>query len=223
MDFELTQQKQTGFLDSFTLKMIAIITMVIDHVGYILFPENMTFRAIGRIAFPIFCFLIVEGFHHTRSHTNYLIRLCVFALLSEIPFDLAFFGTVMDWGHQNGCITLALGLASIFCLEEMNTKKIYAIPFVLIFAASYLVHCDYGIGGVLLICMFYLTRETPWMRMILTALILYIFFGAFELYGLIAMVFITFYNGKRGPQAKMLFYWFYPVHLLVLYAIAHYL
>ncbi len=223
MDFELTQQKQTGFLDSFTLKMIAIITMVIDHVGYIFFPENMTFRAIGRIAFPIFCFLIVEGFHHTRSHTNYLIRLCVFALLSEIPFDLTFFGTVMDWGHQNVFITLALGLASIFCLEEMNTKKIYAIPFVLIFAVSYLVHCDYGIGGVLLICMFYLTRETPWMRMILTALILYIFFGAFELYGLIAMVFITFYNGKRGPQAKMLFYWFYPVHLLVLYAIAHYL
>lgn len=223
MDFELTQQKQTGFLDSFTLKMIAIITMVIDHVGYIFFPENMTFRAIGRIAFPIFCFLIVEGFHHTRSHTNYLIRLCVFALLSEIPFDLAFFGTVMDWGHQNVFITLALGLASIFCLEEMNTKKIYAIPFVLIFAASYFVHCDYGIGGVLLICMFYLTRETPWMRLILTALILYIFFGAFELYGLIAMVFITFYNGKRGPQVKMLFYWFYPVHLLVLYAIAHYL
>lgn len=223
MDFELTQQKQTGFLDSFTLKMIAIITMVIDHVGYIFFPENMTFRAIGRIAFPIFCFLIVEGFHHTRSHTNYLIRLCVFALPSEIPFDLAFFGTVMDWGHQNVFITLALGLASIFCLEEMNTKKIYSIPFVLIFAASYLVHCDYGIGGVLLICMFYLTRETPWMRLILTALILYIFFGAFELYGLIAMVFITFYNGKRGPQVKMLFYWFYPVHLLVLYAIAHYL
>ncbi|MDD5998482.1 MAG: TraX family protein, partial [Lachnospiraceae bacterium] len=141
----------------------------------------------------------------------------------EIPFDLAFFGTVMDWGHQNVFITLALGLASIFCLEEMNTKKIYSIPFVLIFAASYFVHCDYGIGGVLLICMFYLTRETPWMRLILTALILYIFFGAFELYGLIAMVFITFYNGKRGPQVKMLFYWFYPVHLLVLYAIAHYL
>ena len=67
------------------------------------------------------------------------------------------------------------------------------------------------------------TRETPWMRFILTALILYIFYGSFELYGLIAMVFITFYNGKRGPQVKMLFYWFYPVHLLVLYAIAHYL
>lgn len=222
MDFEMTE-KQSGFLDSFTLKMIAIISMLADHIGYIFFPQDMVFRAVGRIAFPIFCFLIVEGFHHTRNHTNYLIRLCIFAIISEIPFDLAFFGTLMDWGHQNVFLTLAFGLAAIFCLEEMNTKRIYAIPFVLIFAASYFVHCDYGIGGVLLICMFYLTRETPWMRFILTALILYIFYGSFELYGLIAMVFITFYNGKRGPQVKMLFYWFYPVHLLVLYAIAHYL
>lgn len=222
MDFEITE-KQSGFLDGFTLKMIAIISMLADHIGYIFFPQDMVFRAVGRIAFPIFCFLIIEGFHHTRNHTNYLIRLCIFAIISEIPFDLAFFGTLMDWGHQNVFLTLAFGLAAIFCLEEMNTKRIYAIPFVLIFAASYLVHCDYGIGGVLLICMFYLTRETPWMRFILTALILYIFYGSFELYGLIAMVFITFYNGKRGPQVKMLFYWFYPVHLLVLYAIAHYL
>ncbi len=222
MDFEMTE-KQSGFLDSFTLKMIAIISMLADHIGYIFFPQDMVFRAVGRIAFPIFCFLIIEGFHHTRNHTNYLIRLCIFAIISEIPFDLAFFGTLMDWGHQNVFLTLAFGLAAIFCLEEMNTKRIYVIPFVLIFAASYLVHCDYGIGGVLLICMFYLTRETPWMRFILTALILYIFYGSFELYGLIAMVFITFYNGKRGPQVKMLFYWFYPVHLLVLYAIAHYL
>ena len=222
MDFEITE-KQSGFLDGFTLKMIAIISMLADHIGYIFFPQDMAFRAVGRIAFPIFCFLIIEGFHHTRNHTNYLIRLCIFAIISEIPFDLAFFGTLMDWGHQNVFLTLAFGLAAIFCLEEMNTKRIYAIPFVLIFAASYFVHCDYGIGGVLLICMFYLTRETPWMRFILTALILYIFYGSFELYGLIAMVFITFYNGKRGPQVKMLFYWFYPVHLLVLYAIAHYL
>ncbi len=222
MDFEL-EEKQVGFLNNFTLKMIAIITMLIDHIGYIFFPQTMAFRAIGRIAFPIFCFLIVEGFHHTRNHTNYLIRLCIFALISEIPFDLAFFGTLFDWGHQNVFITLALGLAAIFCLEEMNTKRIYGIPFVLLLVTSYLIQCDYGIGGVLLICIFYLTRETPWIRLILTTLTLYLFFGAFELYGLIAMVFITFYNGKRGLPVKMVFYWFYPVHLLILYGIAHYL
>lgn len=222
MDFEIAE-KSHGFLNGFTLKMIAVITMLIDHIGCIFFPEQLLFRAVGRISFPIFCFLIVEGFYHTRNHTNYLIRLCIFAILSEIPFDLAFSGTLINWSSQNVFITLALGLASIFCLEEMNTKRIYVIPFVLLFAAAYLLHCDYGIGGVLLICMFYQTRETPWMRIIPAFLILYCFFGSFELYGLIAFILIPLYNGKRGPQVKMLFYWFYPVHLLVLYAIAYYL
>jgi len=96
------------------------------------------------------------------------------------------------------------------------------LPFVFILITAYFLHCDYGIGGVLLICMFYLTRETPWVRLILCALILYVFYGGLELYGLIAMIPITLYNGKRGPNIKMFFYWFYPVHLLVLYAIATY-
>lgn len=212
-----------GFLNSFTLKIIAIICMVIDHVGYIFFPKILLFRAIGRIAFPIFCFLIVEGFFHTRSHLNYLIRLTVFAVLSEIPFDLALHQTPVDWQYQNVFFTLALGLIAIFCLEEMNAKRIFWIPLALTWLAAYLSNCDYSIGGVLLICMFYVTRETPWVRFILCALILYVFFNAFELYGLIAIIPITLYNGKRGPSTKMIFYWFYPVHLLLLYGIACYL
>lgn len=213
--------KTKGILDNFTLKMIAIITMLIDHIGYIFLNPSTSqyaiFRGVGRIAFPIFCFLIVEGFHHTRSHVNYLIRLCIFALISEIPFDLAFRGTLFDWSHQNVFITLALGLASIFCLEEMNNRRIFSIPLVLIWVASYLIHCDYGIAGVLLINIFYLTKKSPWMRLVLAALVLYMFFGAKELYALIAFPLIMLYNGKRGPSPKMLFYWFYPVHLLVLH------
>ena len=196
--------------------------MLIDHIGYILYPGVMSFRAVGRIAFPIYCFLIVEGFHHTKSHVNYLIRLSIFALLSEIPFDLAFYGSVFQPNHQNVFITLALGLLSLFCLEEMNTKRAYTIPLILIWVTAYFIHCDYGLGGVLLIGMFYFTREMPWFRLLLCTLILYIFFGTFELYGLFAMIPITFYNGKRGPNIKMFFYWFYPVHLLVLHAIAVY-
>lgn len=216
------EYKSFGFLNSFTLKMIAIICMIIDHVGYIFFPNTIIFRAIGRIAFPIFCFLIVEGFHHTRSHMNYLIRLTIFALLSEIPFDLAFLGTLFDWQHQNVFFTLALGLASIFCLEEMNNRRIYAFPLILMWGAAYFIHCDYGIGGVIFICMLYLTRETPWMRFLLSALVLYLFWGKLELVGLFAILLIAFYNEKKGPSAQMIFYWFYPVHLLVLYAIATY-
>lgn len=215
--------KSYGFLDNFTLKLIAIISMLIDHIGYILFPQVTALRAIGRIAFPIFCFLIVEGFFHTRSHLNYLIRLLIFALLSELPFDLAFYNTLFYWNKQNVFITLALGLFAIFCLEEMNNRRRYSVLFVLTLCVAYFAKCDYGIGGVLLICVFYLTRKTPWVRLILTAFILYIFYGGIEIYGIIAMIPITFYNGKRGPSAKMLFYWFYPLHLLALYAIKTYL
>lgn len=220
-------QVSKGMFDSFTLKMIAIITMVIDHVGYILI-DNATsqyeiFRGIGRVSFPIFCFLIVEGFYHTRSHVNYLIRLCIFALLSEIPFDLAFHGTLFYWAKQNVFFTLALGLAAIFCLEEMNNRRGYVVLLVLVCAASYYIHCDYGIGGVLLIIAFYKTRNMPTAKVILAAIILYMFFGKFELYGLIALPFILLYNGKKGLDLKMIFYWFYPVHLLVLYALAIYL
>lgn len=218
--------KPAGLFDNFTLKIIAVIAMVIDHAGYIFLDYGSTeydvCRGIGRIAFPIFCFLIVEGFHHTRSHVNYLIRLCIFALLSEIPFDLAFRGVLFDWSHQNVFITLAIGLASIFCLEEMNNRRLFAIPLVILWAAAYLVHCDYGIGGVLLINMFYQTKKSPWMRFVLAALILYIFYGPKELYGLAALPLIMLYNGKHGIPLKMFFYWFYPVHLLVLYVLSVY-
>lgn len=216
--------KSFGFMNNFTLKMIAIITMLIDHIGYIFVPAGTAyytvFRAIGRISFPIFCFLIVEGFFHTRSHVNYLIRLAIFALLSEVPFDLAFRQTPFYWGTQNVFITLALGLFAIFCLEEMNNRRIYVIPLILTFCAAIFSQCDYGIGGVLLICMFYITRHTPGIRIFLTGLILYLFYNSFELYGVIALIPIMCYNSKRGPQAKMLFYWLYPVHLLIFYGLS---
>ncbi len=215
----------SGFLNNFTLKMIAILTMLIDHIGYVFIPNTTSyyaiFRAIGRISFPIFCFLIVEGFFHTRSHVNYLIRLLIFALLSEIPFDLAFHKTLFYWNTQNVFITLALGLFAIFCLEEMNNRRRYVIPLLLVGCVAYFSHCDYGLGGVLLICCFYITRETPWMRALITSLILYMFYQPSELYGILALIPIAFYNGERGPQTKMFFYWFYPLHLLILYGITY--
>lgn len=209
--------------NNFTLKMIAIICMAVDHIGYVFFPSEPMYRHIGRIAFPIFCFLIVEGFYHTRSHLNYLIRLSIFAILSEIPFDLAFYKVPFYWQKQNVFITLALGLLAIFCLEEMNKQRRFVIPLVLTWLAAYFVHCDYGIGGVLLICMFYVTRETPLVRCLLCALILYLFWGTWELYGILALIPIMLYNDKRGPSVKMFFYWFYPIHLLIIYGIYTYL
>lgn len=217
------ENKQQGLFNNFTLKMIAIITMVIDHVGYVMFPDIAAFRAIGRIAFPIFCFLEVEAFYHTRSTWNYLIRLCIFAILSEIPFDLAFYGELFHPQKQNVFITLALGLCALFCLEEMTSRRRYIIPFAIILAVAYFSHCDYGAGGVLLVCIFYETRDNKVIQSILCGLLLYLFYGAFELYGLIALIPIFLYNGKRGPAFKMVFYWFYPLHLLALFLITHFL
>ena len=220
-------ERSKKFIDGFTLKMIAIITMAIDHIGYIFLPGTdyyNIFRAIGRIAFPIFCFLIVEGFQHTNSPMNYLMRLIVFAFLSEVPFDLAFFGTTLNMNNQNVFFTLAIGLACLFCLEEMNRRRWFSIFLVLLFVVSYFIKCDYGVGGVLLICMFYLTRDSFWVQFVLAGLIFYMFFGPAELFGLISLILIYFYNGKRGyNKAQWFFYIFYPLHLLILYGISIYL
>ena len=214
-------------LNSFTLKMIAIISMLIDHIGYIFLPGTeyySLFRGIGRIAFPIFCFLIVEGFQHTKSPMNYLMRLIVFAFISEVPFDLAFFGTTFNMKNQNVFFTLAIGLACLFCLEEMNRRRWFAIIFLLLFATAYFIKCDYGVGGVLLICMFYLTKDSFWVSFVLAGLIFYMFYGTAELLGLISLILIFFYNGKRGyNKAQWFFYVFYPLHLLILYGISVYL
>lgn len=219
--------EQRGYLDNFTLKLIAIISMTLDHIGYIFVPTDATaylaLRGIGRVAFPIFCFLIVEGFHHTKSPVNYLVRLLIFAFLSEIPFDLAFFNKTFDWNHQNVFFTLAIGLACLFCLEEMKIKRWYAVFLLLLFAISYFINCDYGTGGVLLICMFYFTgnsKDKFWMQFILAGLIFYLFYNVAELCGLIAIILIFFYNGKRGyNKAQWLFYFFYPLHLIILHFI----
>ena len=206
-------------INGFTLKLFAILCMLIDHIGVLFFHNILLFRIIGRMAFPIFCFLIVEGFHHTKSHINYLIRLLLFALISEIPFNLTFFGSLFYPGKQNVFFTLAMGLLCLFCLEEMNTRRIFVVPLVLIWLLAYAIHADYGIAGVLVICVFYLTREMPVVQILLTGLIFYYEFSALQLYALFAFIPILLYNRKRGPDFKMLFYWFYPVHLLVLYGL----
>ena len=107
-------------LNSFQLKCIAVITMIIDHTGAVLFPGELVFRYIGRISFPIFCFLLVEGFFHTRDMRKYMLRLGVFAVLSEIPYDLAFRGTMLEFSHQNVFFSLLIGVMMMYALEKSS-------------------------------------------------------------------------------------------------------
>lgn len=196
--------------------------MLIDHVGAVLFPGEMMFRYIGRIAFPIFIFLMVEGFYHTRDVRKYEIRMVIFAFLSEIPFDLAFSGEMFDWSYQNVFFTLAIGLVMMDLMDRWKGSSIKQLG---VWAAcmviAELLCTDYGAAGILIIFVFYRFRERPVAKIVVTAVIaLFGFDGWIECFCLFAFIPILLYNGKRGPSLKYVFYIFYPAHLLILYLIS---
>ena len=227
-----------------TLKIIAIITMFIDHIGAAILEHSMIFnyisqqnenayitlrttdlilRLIGRIAFPIFCFLLVEGFFHTRDVKKYALRLGIFCFISEIPFDLAFFKQPFYFGHQNVFFTLFIGLLVLIGLkkyEGIGAKNgIGRVLCILVGAGiARFLKTDYDIFGVCVIILFYLFRDRTLLRDITTMLVL-ILSNPLEITGILALLPIHLYNGQRGRQTKYTFYLFYPVHLLILYGI----
>lgn len=224
-------------LSGSTLKLIAIITMLIDHIGAaviarlliagqgseMLYKIYYAMRAVGRVAFPIFCFLLVEGFFYTGSRKKYALRLFGFALLSEIPFDLAFSGKILEFGYQNVFFTLLIGLLTIMLFDAVVKKQEWhpvlrsALLVIITFGgmgAAYLLHTDYDAKGVLAILVFYMTRQMRGLQIVAGCLAF-----CWELPAIVAFIPIAFYNGKRGWNIKYLFYAFYPVHLLVLYLI----
>lgn len=231
----MKKRTEKSGLSSFQLKIIAMITMLVDHVGCIFFPQYIILREIGRISFPIFCFLLVEGFFHTSNIWNYLKRFGILALLSEIPFDLVFHGTFVDWSGQNVACTLFLGLFSIWILEEGlhledNNKScsiwweygsIIAVVFIM-FAAECL-HTDYGAGGILMILIFYLLREQLVIQVLAMGVLNTFLMRGVQKYAVFAMLPISVYNGTRGIKLKYVFYMFYPLHLLVLWFIKVYI
>ena len=219
------------------LKMLAIICMVIDHSAAILYPviDAMRFpfsiggkvitlywimRKIGRLAFPIFCFLIAEGFHHTRSKKKYAIRLLIFAFISEVPFDLMRRGSFFDLSGQNVYFTLLLGLALIYAYESINGQFKTFCVMALIAATATLLRTDYGLAGVILVFVIYLFRTQPAVQALLSYPLLSGGIAAFA-----AFLPINLYNDQRGfiksPGLKFLFYLFYPAHILLLLGIRY--
>lgn len=207
-------------LSSFVLKMMAIITMAIDHVGAVFFPQYIILRIIGRLAFPIFCFLLVEGFYHTRDVHKYMLRLGIFAFVSEIPFDLAFFGTFIEFTHQNVFFTLFLGLLALYLL---NTKMLLVTKtvgvFLLMFLAE-LLHTDYGAIGILMILVFYSFREKLIIKSASIGIINMLLVGGVQAYATFSVIPILLYNGRRGYNLKYIFYAFYPVHLIIIFIVS---
>ena len=181
-------------------------------------------RLIGRLAFPIFCFLLVEGFLHTHDVRRYFLQLLGFGLVSELPFDLAFFHTPFYWGHQNVYWTLALGVLAMAALRHFQTAAGAATWQGLLCAGgcillAYLAQTDYDGIGVIIICALYLTRTNRKWQCLVGAVLF-----AFEITAPLAFVFLWFYNGQRGACSKAQkwgFYLFYPVHLALLACITN--
>jgi len=249
---EQTTGKKFG-LNGSLLKWIAIGTMLIDHVGaslievYLMnvhgtspyrgydslsYDQMMNWywvdyalRCVGRIAFPIFCFLLVEGFLHTRSVKKYAARMGLFCVLSEIPFDLALFGQVVRWDYQNVFFTLLLALAGIWGMDYFEKKEKRWMGVLCMGAAAALaevLHTDYGAFGVAVVAVLYLFRSQKALRTALGAG-LFLLYGGTEVLGALAFLVFPFYDGTRGRQPKYFFYVFYPLHLLILSAVGYWI
>ena len=149
------------------LKLIACVTMLIDHVGAVFFPQNLWLRVIGRLAFPIYCFLLAEGSRYTRNPAKYALRLFIGLLLAEIPFDLALYGQI-SWAHQSVMFTLLLAFFLAHAMKKLPLwgKLLVVIPF---YFAAELLHTDYGGLGIVMAAVFIIGRELPEPMVIQTA------------------------------------------------------
>lgn len=227
-------------LNGFCLKLIAVCTMLVDHMGATLFPFTPWLRCVGRVAFPIFCFLIAEGCVHTHDRRKYALRLLVFAVLSEVPFNLMLGGALWYPYAQNVLWTLLAG-ALVCWVMDWALRERTALSFVLTVAAMAaafvlleLAATDYGGWGMLLVAAFYGIHRAPYgtaAKMAAQAAALAVFsigvMGgvSIELWSLAALVPLWLYNGRRGFSNRGVqygFYAFYPVHILILSLIALY-
>lgn len=225
------------------LKVIACVTMLIDHIGFLFFPYAPAFRYIGRLAFPIYCFLLTEGAHYTRNPLKYALRLGLAALAAELPYDLLFYGR-LTLAHQNVIFNLLLAFGMLLCMKLLPRLKKLPAPVTLLLQAALMLifawiskklHLEYGSDGIFLIGIFFLTRSLPY-RHVLQALALVALFclsgtaaltlGPITLpwtaFALLAIIPICLYTGKKSGHSKLVqtvFYLFYPVHLLVLLAL----
>lgn len=210
------------------LKLIALTSMIIDHYGAIFQSGVDIYRIIGRLAFPIYSFLLVEGYTHTKNVKKYASRLLLFAIVSELPFDLAFYGK-LEFTHQNIFFTLFIGLIVIYLLDNKEGKYNFNNNLLILGAGfiALLTSVDYNFVGIIYILTFYYTKHYPNPKKIYNqALIIFLtnlfILGFRQQFALLALSLIYFYNGNLGPKNKflqVLFYAAYPLHLIIFYII----
>ena len=221
----MTFSKDNYSLNAYHLKMIALITMLLDHFARVIFPDLYFLKVIGRIAFILFSFLVVEGFLHTRSTAKYLLRLSIFAIMSEIPYDLAFSHTIYDPTKQNIFFTLSSGLISLLVLKsEKIASDIKVLLIVVLVTAANLFHFDYYYLGILQILFFYNYRRAKIKQFLMVGIlnIFFMFRVSTQAAAILGLLPIYLYDGQLGKKTGILFYFIYPVHLVVFYLIHRY-
>lgn len=236
--------KETCFLGRFKilsssmLKLIAMLAMILDHAAYTFrfqFPvlEESLFhlgtidvtpyyvmRAIGRIAFPIFCFLIAEGIAHTKDIRKYGMRLLILAVISELPFDMLLTHKWIFLGKQNVFFTLLLGVLLVYVYENVKTEWKKWLCMVAVCVIAVTLKADYGLAGVLLIFVMHIFRDKAGAKTVLAYPLL-----SNRLTPMAAFVPIFMYNGQRGfirsKGLQYAFYFIYPLHMLALVGISY--
>lgn len=209
------------------LKLIAYGAMLIDHIGAVFVPW-IGLRVIGRIAFPIFCFLLCEGVAHTSDPWRYALRLAVGAVISEIPFDLLFLGGI-DLGSSSVMVTLLLGMPAVWCVRRSVRPCVQMVVIVLAVMLAELLGSDYGGMGVLMILIFAIPMHWG-IRLVSLTLLCWCMGGLplsvlgvavpVQVFAVLALVPIEMYSGQKQWRSrvwKWVWYLFYPVHLLVLW------
>jgi hypothetical protein len=242
-------------LSGSTLKIIAVLSMLLDHVGTILLKNGIVMNApyslfsddqfvkllkvielchiLGRIAFPLFCFLLVEGFIHTHSVRKYLLNLGIFAVISEAIYDWSLTGKVFNPAQQNVLLTLLLGLITIMLIRKCHDNLFAAL--ILTGASAYLsyvLHLDGWYYGIALIVVFYIFRQQKTGKLLLAIVVMYLCGLDYTLQALLdpyflasafSVLLMAMYNGARGLRLKYFFYAFYPGHLLILAVLTNFI
>lgn len=232
-------------MSALSLKILALVTMIIDHVGAVFFPQYIFLRYIGRLSFPIYAFLVSEGFVHSHDRLKYFLRLFAFGLISEIPYDFLLYGGIFSTRSQNIMFELALGVVMLSCVEKVTQKGkyLFIIPSLAVILISELLGLSYGIYGMVLILTAYIVREkgvkiqalySAGTTIIFKGMVdfsLPFIFGPLEVLStnstqclaIMAALPIMMYNGQKGKKSfKWFFYIIYPAHL-VLFILVRYI
>ena len=196
-------------MTSFWIKILGILTMVLDHLGFMFFAENIYLRSLGRISFPLFAFQLAIGYSHSKNKEKYILRMILFAIISQIPFMIFVAKIAPETGHfLNIGFTLTLGLLGMYIWENLKQPILRFLLTFGVILLGYILPIDYGWLGVSLSIIFYIFNSNKIASSVLASILTMLF----------ALIPICLYNGKKGLDnkfSKYFFYIFYPLHLII--------